>query len=157
MLPNRQHSSPNEQHCRPDGPAVPRHLGPRTGQTDHHRPAAEDRTRQPGAPSCLFTDLAAICAHLATHGWLYADGDAQYYGTPRALFPLDLLAWVQTNCALTEGIVCAWSDHSSWIQDRASLCGVQHLRLGADAGNRLTLLTHHRHRVGLEIFGKATT
>ena len=116
-----------------------------------------NQVRYQANPSCLFTDLAAICAHLAAHGWLYADGDAQHYGTPRALFPLDLLAWVQTNCALTEGIVCAWSDHSSWIQDRASLCGVQHLRLGADAGNRLTLLTHHRHRVGLEIFGKATT
>jgi type I restriction enzyme, R subunit len=38
-----------------------------------------------------------ICQHLAAHGWLYADGDAQGYDTPRALFPADALAWIQTT------------------------------------------------------------
>jgi type I restriction enzyme R subunit len=38
-----------------------------------------------------------ICQHLATHGWLYAEGDAAGYDRARALFPADVLAWVQTT------------------------------------------------------------
>lgn len=38
-----------------------------------------------------------ICRDLAAHGWLYAEGDAQEYDTPRALFPPDVLAWVQAT------------------------------------------------------------
>ncbi|MEO8298526.1 MAG: DEAD/DEAH box helicase family protein [Burkholderiales bacterium] len=38
-----------------------------------------------------------ICNHLAANGWLYADGDAKGYDTPRALFPADLTAWVQAT------------------------------------------------------------
>jgi len=36
-----------------------------------------------------------ICAHLAAHGWLHAEGDAAHYDRARALYPPDLLAWVQ--------------------------------------------------------------
>jgi hypothetical protein len=35
--------------------------------------------------------------HLADHGWLYADGDAAAYDRARALFPADVLAWVQAT------------------------------------------------------------
>lgn len=42
-----------------------------------------------------------ICNHLASHGWLYAEpgqeGDARGYDTARALYPEDLLQWVQTT------------------------------------------------------------
>ena len=42
-----------------------------------------------------------ICNHLASDGWLYAppgtEGDASGYDTPRALYPADLLAWVQAT------------------------------------------------------------
>lgn len=42
-----------------------------------------------------------ICNHLAANGWLYADpgqaGDASEYDTPRALYPADVLAWVQAT------------------------------------------------------------
>lgn len=38
-----------------------------------------------------------ICAHLAAHGWLYAEGDAQGYDCTRALFPADVLTWVQAT------------------------------------------------------------
>ncbi len=38
-----------------------------------------------------------ICQHLADNGWLYAEGDAADYDRARALFPLDVLAWVQTT------------------------------------------------------------
>ncbi len=38
-----------------------------------------------------------ICAHLGAHGWHYAEGDATGYDTPRAMFPADVLAWVQAT------------------------------------------------------------
>jgi type I restriction enzyme R subunit len=46
-----------------------------------------------------------ICRHLGAHGWLYAApgssaevvGEARGYDTPRALYPADLLAWVQAT------------------------------------------------------------
>ncbi|MDP2820495.1 MAG: type I restriction endonuclease [Polaromonas sp.] len=38
-----------------------------------------------------------ICQHLAAHGWLYAEGDAAGYDRARALFPADVLAWVQAT------------------------------------------------------------
>ena len=38
-----------------------------------------------------------ICQHLASNGWLYAEGDAATYDRARALFPADVLAWVQAT------------------------------------------------------------
>jgi type I restriction enzyme R subunit len=38
-----------------------------------------------------------ICQHLCDRGWLYAEGDAAEYARGRALFPADVLAWVQTT------------------------------------------------------------
>ena len=38
-----------------------------------------------------------ICEHLAAHGWLYDEGDAANYDRARALFPDDVLAWVQAT------------------------------------------------------------
>lgn len=38
-----------------------------------------------------------ICDHLAAHGWLYAEKDAASYDRQLALFPADVLAWVQTT------------------------------------------------------------
>ena len=38
-----------------------------------------------------------ICEHLAANGWLYAEGDAAKYDRARALFPEDVLAWVQAT------------------------------------------------------------
>jgi len=36
-----------------------------------------------------------ICEHLAAHGWLYVENDAADYDRQLALFPADVLAWVQ--------------------------------------------------------------
>jgi len=36
-----------------------------------------------------------VCSVLASAGWLYSYGDAQAYDRARALFPADLVAWVQ--------------------------------------------------------------
>ncbi len=38
-----------------------------------------------------------ICAHLAAHGWLHSEKDAQGYDRTRALFPADVLGWVQAT------------------------------------------------------------
>lgn len=38
-----------------------------------------------------------ICEHLADQGWLYVVGDAQHYDRARALFPMDVLTWVQAT------------------------------------------------------------
>ena len=40
---------------------------------------------------------AAICNHLSQNGWLYAEGDAAHYDKHNALFPPDLLAWIETS------------------------------------------------------------
>ena len=39
----------------------------------------------------------AICEHLANHGWLYAEGDASRYDRARALYPVDVIAWLQES------------------------------------------------------------
>jgi type I restriction enzyme R subunit len=38
-----------------------------------------------------------LCNHLSANGWLYAEGDAAQYSRGHALFPSDVLAWVQTT------------------------------------------------------------
>src|SRR4051812_45211380 len=38
-----------------------------------------------------------LCEHLGAHGWLYAEGDAAQYDGAKALFPADLIAWVQAT------------------------------------------------------------
>jgi type I restriction enzyme R subunit len=38
-----------------------------------------------------------ICAHLDGHGWHYAEGEAAGYDRTRALFPADVVAWVQAS------------------------------------------------------------
>ncbi|MGC2049109.1 MAG: type I restriction endonuclease, partial [Gallionella sp.] len=38
-----------------------------------------------------------ICAHLAAHGWLYAESDFAAYDRARALFPADVTTWVQAT------------------------------------------------------------
>lgn len=38
-----------------------------------------------------------ICRHLGANGWLYAEGGAAGYDRAKALFPADVVAWVQTT------------------------------------------------------------
>jgi type I restriction enzyme R subunit len=38
-----------------------------------------------------------VCEHLFAHGWLYQEGDARLYERGRALFPPDVIAWVQES------------------------------------------------------------
>ena len=59
--------------------------------------------------------LTALC------GWLYADGDAARYDRGRALFPTDVLAWVQSTqpqASKTDGSSC---DRCRGLQPAASI------------------------------------
>ena len=38
-----------------------------------------------------------ICEHLAANGWLHDEGDSAKYDRAWALFPDDVLAWVQAT------------------------------------------------------------
>ena len=38
-----------------------------------------------------------ICAHMAAHSWLHADGDAALFDRANGLFMPDLLAWVEAT------------------------------------------------------------
>jgi type I restriction enzyme R subunit len=38
-----------------------------------------------------------LCNHLAANGWLYAEGDAASFSRGHALFPADVIAWVQST------------------------------------------------------------
>jgi type I restriction enzyme, R subunit len=40
---------------------------------------------------------AEICEHLASCGWLYSEDDTEGYDRARALFPADVLAWMQAT------------------------------------------------------------
>jgi type I restriction enzyme, R subunit len=47
-----------------------------------------------------------ICDHLGSHGWVYVEGDSSRYDRARAIFPDDVLAWVQgTQPAAWEALV----------------------------------------------------
>jgi type I restriction enzyme, R subunit len=38
-----------------------------------------------------------LCNHLSASGWLHAEGDAASYSRGHALFPADVIAWIQTT------------------------------------------------------------
>ncbi|MEZ5305069.1 MAG: hypothetical protein R3F11_31165 [Verrucomicrobiales bacterium] len=61
-----------------------------------------------------------ICAHLAAHGWHYAEGDAAGYDRGRALFPADVLAWVQ---AAHPGVGRRWRRTTAARRERCCWTG----------------------------------
>ncbi len=83
-----------------------------------------------------------ICHHLAANGWLYAEGDAQGYDTPRALFPADVVAWVQ------ESLPDAWAAIVKAHGASAQATLLDRLRKLLDDQGTLHVL-----RVGLEMMG----
>ena len=83
-----------------------------------------------------------ICTHLAAHGWLYAEGDAKGYDTPRALYPADVLAWVHTTQPQ------AWETLQKNHGPAAEAMLLDRLRKALDERGTLDVL-----RVGLELLG----
>ena len=83
-----------------------------------------------------------ICDHLAAHGWLYAEKDAAGYDRTRALFPADVLAWVQAAQA------DAWKTLTKNHGGQAGEMLLSRLRDQLDQRGTLDVLRH-----GIEILG----
>lgn len=90
-----------------------------------------------------------ICRHLGAHGWHYAApgsaGDARSYDTPRALYPADLLAWVQ------ETQPQAWAALEKNHGTGAETVLLDRLRKALDERGTLEVL-----RVGIDLLGLKT-
>jgi type I restriction enzyme R subunit len=84
-----------------------------------------------------------ICEYLAAHGWLSSDGDAAHYDRGRALFPDDVIAWVQA------------SQPTSWeaiVKNHGSQAGetvLARLRNSVDQRGTLDVLRHGIEMLGL--------
>jgi type I restriction enzyme R subunit len=89
-----------------------------------------------------------ICAHLGAHGWLYSepgtDGDARSYDTARALFPPDLVAWLQATQAE------AWTALSKLHGAATEAVVLERLRKALDDRGTLDVLRHGFELVGLK-------
>lgn len=83
-----------------------------------------------------------ICDTLAANGWLYAEGDAKQYDRARALFPADVIAWVQ------ETQPKAWEALSKNHGVSAEAVLLDRLRKSLDDRGTLDVLRH-----GVELLG----
>ncbi|MES2879529.1 MAG: type I restriction endonuclease [Pseudomonadota bacterium] len=83
-----------------------------------------------------------ICQHLSHNGWLYAEGDAASYDRPRALFPADVLAWVQATQPKAWDVLI--KNHGSQASDTL----LDRLRDQLDQRGTLDVLRH-----GIELLG----
>jgi type I restriction enzyme R subunit len=83
-----------------------------------------------------------ICEHLGAHGWFYAEGDAAGYDRSLALFPADVLAWVQNTQPQ------AWEILVKNHGDKAGETLLSRLRDQLDQRGTLDLLRH-----GIELLG----
>jgi type I restriction enzyme R subunit len=83
-----------------------------------------------------------ICQHLGANGWLYAEGDAAGYDRALALFPADVLAWVQATQPQ------AWETLVKNHGDKAGETLLARLRDQLDQRGTLDVLRH-----GIELLG----
>jgi type I restriction enzyme R subunit len=84
-----------------------------------------------------------ICGHLSAHGWLHAEGDAALYDRSRALFPPDLIAWVQT----TQDV--AWDTLTKNHGAGAQAVLLDRIRKQLDDRGMLDVLRHGVELIGL--------
>ena len=85
-----------------------------------------------------------ICEHLAAHGWLYAEKDAAGYDRARALFPPDVLAWVQA--AQPDAWKTLFKNHGA----QAGETLLNRLRDQFDTRGTLDVLRHGVEMLGLK-------
>lgn len=83
-----------------------------------------------------------ICSYLAANGWRFADGDAERYDRARALFPADVLAWVQATQPK------AWETLTKNHGSKAEETLLTRLRDQLDQRGTLDVLRH-----GIELLG----
>lgn len=84
-----------------------------------------------------------VCDHLASHGWLHAEGDAAGYDRARALYPSDLLAWVQATQPQ------AWATLSKNHGAAAEVMLLDRVRRQLDERGTLDVLRHGVELIGL--------
>ncbi|RWD02064.1 MAG: type I restriction endonuclease subunit R [Mesorhizobium sp.] len=84
-----------------------------------------------------------ICDHLAAFGWLHADGDAAGYDRARALFPTDVVAWVQAAQPQ------AWATLSKNHGAAAEGMLLDRIRKQIDERGTLDVLRHGVELIGL--------
>jgi type I restriction enzyme R subunit len=85
-----------------------------------------------------------VCAHLGAHGWLYADGDARAYDRKRALYPADLVAWVQTTQPQ------AWEGLQKAHGAAAEVVLLDRVRKSLDDRGTLDVLRHGFETIGVK-------
>ncbi len=83
-----------------------------------------------------------ICTVLAARGWFYAVGDAQQYDRARALFPVDVIAWIQETQPM------AWAALERMHGAAAHTVLLDRVRKSLDERGTLDVL-----RNGVEIMG----
>ena len=83
-----------------------------------------------------------ICEHLGLNGWIYEEGSAEAYDRQLALYPPDLIAWVQE--AQPEAWEVLQKNHGS----KASATLLERVRRQLDQLGTLDLLRH-----GVEVLG----
>ena len=85
-----------------------------------------------------------ICEHLAAHGWLYDPEDTAHYDRARALFPIDLLAWIQASQPQ------AWETLAKAHGKQASELLFNRLRDQTNQRGTLDVLRHGIELIGLK-------
>lgn len=83
-----------------------------------------------------------ICDHLAANGWLYASGDSAGYDRAQALFPSDVIAWLEATQPQ------AWQTLSRNHGSQADDVLLDRLRDALDQRGTLDVLRH-----GIELLG----
>jgi type I restriction enzyme R subunit len=86
---------------------------------------------------------AEVCSHLASQGWLYSEGDATGYDRARALFPADVVAWVQATQPT------AWSAITKNHGAAAETMLLDRVRNSLDERGTLEVLRHGVETIGL--------
>ena len=84
-----------------------------------------------------------ICDHLAANGWLYAAGDSAGYDRALALFPSDVLSWIE------ETQPDAWEALRKSHGARADEAVLGRLRAALDSRGTLDVLRHGIELIGL--------
>lgn len=84
-----------------------------------------------------------VCDHLAAHGWLHDQGDAAGYDRARALYPADLVAWVQATQPQ------AWATLSKSHGTAVEMMLLDRVRKQVDERGTLDVLRHGVELIGL--------
>jgi len=85
-----------------------------------------------------------ICAHLADNGWLLSAGDAADFDRKLALFPADVIAWMQ------ETLPDAWNTLTKNHGDAAGPTLISRLRDSLDQNGTFHVLRHGFDTLGVK-------